>query len=66
MYILISKKGGARVGSGRPSASGGRQEVYLGTGTEVNQTHNRLKGRFTAYKYLSLPHKATVLIRPND
>ena len=41
------KKVGARVGTARPSASDGRQEVYLGTGAEVNQTRDRLKGGFT-------------------
>ena len=33
--LAMSKKGGARVGAGRPSAGGGRYEVYLGTGAEA-------------------------------
>ena len=31
----MSKKGGTRVGARRPSAGGGRYEVYLGMGTEA-------------------------------
>ena len=35
--LAMSKKaeGSARVGAGRPSAGGGRYEVYLGTGAEA-------------------------------
>ena len=34
-FLAMSKKGGARVRAGRPSAGSGRYKVYLGTGAEA-------------------------------
>ena len=33
--LAMSKKGGTRIGAGRPLAGGGRYEVYLGMGAEA-------------------------------
>ena len=67
--IIMSEKGGTRVGAGRPLARGETRFSYLGMGAELKQTRDHLKGGFTAYtsSYLiSLPHKAAVPIQPND
>ena len=64
----MSEKEGARVGVGRPSVSGRRKEVYLGTGAEVKQTRDCLKGRFphtSTSVYLTRQH-AAVPIQSHD
>ena len=52
--VSISKKGGARVGAGRPSAGGRRHEIYLGTGVEAKQARDGLEDvrRSLNHRYL--------------
>ena len=59
--IVNSDKGGARFGAGRPSVSSEWHKVYLGTGTEVQQAHYRLKDAEEIYRVqVPLPDKAAV------
>ena len=63
--IVMSEKEGTIVVVGRPSASGRLEARGLSRDGRRGKA-DRLKGGFTAYKYLSLPHKAAVPIQRND